>query len=155
MADAAPGGPERVPLGGVGHGEGRKKALYDAGVRPEDLAAFVPHQANGRIIDEFAKQLGLPDTVKIARDIETTGNTSAASIPLATTSRLLQENPELSGGLSLQIGFGAGLVYAAQVVVLPELVYVAIDLWRFPEPTDQYSHNQGEITWHSAPKQAS
>lgn len=95
-----------------------KKALEDAGVQPEDLAAFVPHQANGRIIDEFAKQLGLPDTVKIARDIETTGNTSAASIPLATH-RLLEENPELSGGLSLQIGFGAGLVYAAQVVVLP------------------------------------
>ncbi|HLT67832.1 MAG TPA: beta-ketoacyl-ACP synthase III [Microbacterium sp.] len=95
-----------------------KKALDDAGVKPEELAAFVPHQANGRIIDEFAKQLGLPDTVKIARDIETTGNTSAASIPLATH-RLLEENPELSGGLSLQIGFGAGLVYAAQVVVLP------------------------------------
>ncbi|MTE23839.1 MULTISPECIES: beta-ketoacyl-ACP synthase III [Microbacterium] len=95
-----------------------KKALDDAGVAPEDLAAFVPHQANGRIIDEFAKQLGLPDTVKIGRDIETTGNTSAASIPLATH-RLLEENPELSGGLSLQIGFGAGLVYAAQVVVLP------------------------------------
>lgn len=95
-----------------------KKALNDAGVAPEDLAAFVPHQANGRIIDEFAKQLGLPDTVAVARDIETTGNTSAASIPLATH-RLLEENPELSGGLSLQIGFGAGLVYAAQVVVLP------------------------------------
>ncbi|GGF30270.1 beta-ketoacyl-[acyl-carrier-protein] synthase III [Microbacterium sorbitolivorans] len=95
-----------------------KKALDDAGVKPEDLAAFVPHQANGRIIDEFAKQLGLPDTVKIARDIETTGNTSAASVPLATH-RLLEENPDLSGGLSLQIGFGAGLVYAAQVVVLP------------------------------------
>ena len=95
-----------------------KQALDDAGVAPEDLAAFVPHQANGRIIDEFAKQLGLPDSVKIARDIETTGNTSAASIPLATH-RLLQEHPELSGGLSLQIGFGAGLVYAAQVVVLP------------------------------------
>lgn len=95
-----------------------KKALDDAGVAPEDLAAFVPHQANGRIIDEFAKQLGLPDTVAVARDIETTGNTSAASIPLATH-RLLEENPELSGGLSLQIGFGAGLVYAAQVVVLP------------------------------------
>ncbi|GAB3270895.1 beta-ketoacyl-ACP synthase III [Microbacterium lacusdiani] len=95
-----------------------KQALEAAGVQPEDLAAFIPHQANMRIIDEFAKQLGLPDTVKIARDIETTGNTSAASIPLATH-RLLEENPELSGGLALQIGFGAGLVFAAQVVVLP------------------------------------
>ncbi|GGD38996.1 beta-ketoacyl-[acyl-carrier-protein] synthase III [Microbacterium faecale] len=95
-----------------------KKALDEAGVDVADLAAFVPHQANGRIIDEFAKQLGLPESVAIARDIETTGNTSAASIPLATH-RLLEERPELSGGLSLQIGFGAGLVYAAQVVVLP------------------------------------
>jgi len=95
-----------------------RQALEAAGVEASDLAAFVPHQANMRIIDEFAKQLKLPDTVVIGRDIETTGNTSAASIPLATH-RLLQEHPELSGGLALQIGFGAGLVFAAQVVVLP------------------------------------
>lgn len=95
-----------------------KEALDRAGVTADQLSAFVPHQANMRIIDEFAKQLGLPDTVVIARDIATTGNTSAASIPLATH-RLLEEHPELSGGLSLQIGFGAGLVFGAQVVVLP------------------------------------
>ena len=95
-----------------------KQALEQAGVTSDQLAAFVPHQANMRIVDEFAKQLGLPDTVVIARDIATTGNTSAASIPLATH-RLLEEHPELSGGLSLQIGFGAGLVFGAQVVVLP------------------------------------
>jgi len=95
-----------------------RQALEAAGVEASDLAAFVPHQANMRIIDEFAKQLKLPDTVVIGRDIETTGNTSAASIPLATH-RLLQEHPELSGGLALQIGFGAGLVFSAQVVVLP------------------------------------
>ncbi|OCG75784.1 beta-ketoacyl-ACP synthase III [Microbacterium sediminis] len=95
-----------------------KQTLENAGVKPEDLAAFIPHQANMRIVDEFAKQLGLPDTVAIADDITTTGNTSAASIPLAAH-RLLQERPELSGGLALQIGFGAGLVFAAQVVVLP------------------------------------
>jgi 3-oxoacyl-[acyl-carrier-protein] synthase III len=95
-----------------------RQALEAAGVEASDLAAFVPHQANMRIIDELAKQLKLPDTVIIGRDIETTGNTSAASIPLATH-RLLQEHPELSGGLALQIGFGAGLVFGAQVVVLP------------------------------------
>lgn len=95
-----------------------KKALEVAGVTADDLAAFIPHQANMRIIDEFAKQLKLPESVVIARDIATTGNTSAASIPLATH-RLLQEHPELSGGLALQIGFGAGLVFGAQVVVLP------------------------------------
>ena len=95
-----------------------KQALEAAGVTPDQLAAFVPHQANMRIIDELAKQLKLPETVMIGRDIETTGNTSAASIPLATH-RLLEEHPELSGGLALQIGFGAGLVFGAQVVVLP------------------------------------
>ncbi|AZS43734.1 beta-ketoacyl-ACP synthase III [Microbacterium oleivorans] len=95
-----------------------RQAIEAAGITADDLAAFVPHQANMRIIDEFAKQLKLPDTVVIGRDIETTGNTSAASIPLATH-RLLEEHPELSGGLALQIGFGAGLVFGAQVVVLP------------------------------------
>ncbi|QPZ40072.1 beta-ketoacyl-ACP synthase III [Paramicrobacterium chengjingii] len=95
-----------------------RQAIEDAGIAPSDLAAFVPHQANMRIIDEFAKQLGLPDSVVIARDIESTGNTSAASIPLATH-RLLQGHPELSGGFALQIGFGAGLVFGAQIIVLP------------------------------------
>ena len=95
-----------------------QQALDAAGIEASDLAAFVPHQANMRIIDEFAKQLGLPETVVVARDIATTGNTSAASIPLATH-RLLEEQPGLSGGLALQIGFGAGLVFGAQVVVLP------------------------------------
>ena len=95
-----------------------RQTLDEAGVRPEDLAAFIPHQANMRIVDEFAKQLGLPESVAIARDIAEAGNTSAASIPLAMH-RLLEERPELSGGLALQIGFGAGLVYGAQVVRLP------------------------------------
>ena len=95
-----------------------RQALEVAGVTADDLAAFIPHQANMRIIDEFAKQLGLSESVLIGRDIAETGNTSAASIPLATH-RLLSEHPELSGKLALQIGFGAGLVYAAQVVRLP------------------------------------
>ena len=95
-----------------------QQALDAAGVTSDELAAFIPHQANMRIIDEFAKQLKLPESVVVARDIATTGNTSAASIPLATH-RLLDEHPELSGGLALQIGFGAGLVFGAQVVRLP------------------------------------
>ena len=95
-----------------------QQALEAAGVQAEDLVAFIPHQANMRIIDEMVKKLKLPETVTVARDIADAGNTSAASIPLATH-RLLQENPELSGGLALQIGFGAGLVFGAQVIVLP------------------------------------
>jgi 3-oxoacyl-[acyl-carrier-protein] synthase-3 len=95
-----------------------KEAVEKSGLQPEDLTAFVPHQANMRIIDEFAKQLGLPESVLVARDIQTTGNTSAASIPLAMH-RLLEEHPEASGGYALEIGFGAGLVFGAQVVRMP------------------------------------
>jgi len=95
-----------------------QEALDAAGITAADLAAFIPHQANMRIINEFAKQLNVPDSVVIARDIETTGNTSAASVPLAMH-RVLAENPGLSGGYALIIGFGAGLVYAAQIVRLP------------------------------------
>jgi 3-oxoacyl-[acyl-carrier-protein] synthase-3 len=95
-----------------------QQALDAAGITAADLSAFIPHQANMRIINEFAKQLNVPESVVIARDIETTGNTSAASVPLAMH-RVLAENPELSGGYALIIGFGAGLVYAAQIVRLP------------------------------------
>lgn len=95
-----------------------RQTLEASGIEPSDLAAFIPHQANMRIIDEFAKQLKLPETVAIARDIEMQGNTSAASIPLAMHA-LLEEQPELSGKLALTIGFGAGVVYGSQVVVLP------------------------------------
>ncbi len=95
-----------------------KKALEVAGVQAEDLTAMVTHQANIRIIDELAKQLKLPESVVIARDIIYTGNTSAASIPLAMHA-LLESGEVKSGGLALQIGFGAGLAFGAQVVVLP------------------------------------
>jgi 3-oxoacyl-[acyl-carrier-protein] synthase-3 len=95
-----------------------RKILADSQVTPDQLAAFVPHQANLRITNAMVKELRLPPEVTVARDIVTTGNTSAASIPLAMT-RMLQENPELSGGIALQLGFGAGLAYAGQVVILP------------------------------------
>ena len=93
-------------------------ALDQAGIKADDLAAFIPHQANMRIIDALVKQLKLPPDLAVARDIAETGNTSAASIPLATQ-RMLDSGEAPHGGLALQIGFGAGLVYAAQVVVLP------------------------------------
>lgn len=95
-----------------------RQALEVAGVKAEDLAAIVTHQANIRIIDELAKQLEVPENVVIARDIVYTGNTSAASIPLAMHA-LLESGAVKSGGLALEIGFGAGLAFGAQVVVLP------------------------------------
>ncbi|GAA1669415.1 ketoacyl-ACP synthase III [Streptomyces yatensis] len=95
-----------------------QQALDEAGVAPEDLDAFIPHQANMRIIDSMIKTLKLPEHVTVARDVETTGNTSAASIPLAME-RLLATGQAKSGDTALVIGFGAGLVYAATVVTLP------------------------------------
>jgi len=95
-----------------------QKALDAAGITVEDLAAFIPHQANMRIIDALIKELRIPEQVAIARDIAQTGNTSAASIPLAMD-RMLSEGQVASGGLALLIGFGAGLSYSAQVVELP------------------------------------
>jgi 3-oxoacyl-[acyl-carrier-protein] synthase-3 len=95
-----------------------RKALEVAGITADQLDAFIPHQANMRIIDAMVKTLELPAGVPVARDIRETGNTSAASIPLAME-RMLESGEVKSGGLALLIGFGAGLVYAAQVVRLP------------------------------------
>ena len=94
------------------------EALDRAGVRPEDLDVFVPHQANMRITDAMFRALKLPDTVVVGRDIAYQGNTSAASIPLAIEA-LLTSGEARSGQTCLIIGFGAGLVYAGQVIVLP------------------------------------
>lgn len=94
------------------------KAIELAGVTPSDLKAFVPHQANLRIIESMAKDMKLAPDILIADDIRTNGNTSAASIPLAMDA-LLQAHPEMHGELALIIGYGAGLAYAAQVVKLP------------------------------------
>jgi len=94
------------------------QAIELAGIKPNELKAFVPHQANMRIIESMAKDMKLALDIIIADDIKTNGNTSAASIPLAMES-LLEKNPELHGQLALIIGYGAGLAYAAQVVKLP------------------------------------
>lgn len=99
-------------------GPAAQKALDLAGVRADELGAFVPHQANLRIVESLVKTLKLPPSVVVARDIETQGNTSSASIPLAL-SALLQGGQVQSGQPALFIGFGAGLTYAAQVVEIP------------------------------------
>jgi 3-oxoacyl-[acyl-carrier-protein] synthase-3 len=95
-----------------------RRALDLAGLRPQDVAAFTPPQANGRIIDSVARELELPEGVAVAREVVSVGNTSAASIPLAMED-LLSSVALPSGSPALLVGFGAGLVHAAQVVVLP------------------------------------
>jgi 3-oxoacyl-[acyl-carrier-protein] synthase-3 len=94
------------------------EAMDAAGVSPEDLDVFAPHQANMRITDAMFRALKLPSDVVVARDIAFQGNTSAASIPLAIEA-LLESGEAKSGQTCLIIGFGAGLVYAGQVIILP------------------------------------
>jgi 3-oxoacyl-[acyl-carrier-protein] synthase III len=124
----APGGPRMPHLTMEGNAVFRwavyemakvaREAIDAAGITPDDLDVFVPHQANMRITEAMARALKLPASVVTARDIVEQGNTSAASIPLAIE-RLLETGQARSGDLALLIGFGAGLVYAAQVVRIP------------------------------------
>jgi 3-oxoacyl-[acyl-carrier-protein] synthase-3 len=91
-----------------------RSACTAAGIEPTDLAAFVPHQANQRIVDAVARRLGATSAV-VADDIADTGNTSAASVPLAL-GRLRDEGRVAAGDRALLLAFGAGLTWAGQVV---------------------------------------
>lgn len=95
-----------------------RESLDKAGITADQLDAFIPHQANNRITDALIRALDLPAHVPVARDIITTGNTSAASIPLAMD-RMLEAGEIPHGGNALLVGFGAGLVFASQVVKIP------------------------------------
>lgn len=94
-----------------------RAACEKAGVEPGELGGFVPHQANLRIIEPIARKLGVNSDV-VARDIVESGNTSAASIPLAL-SKMIERGEVKSGTPVLLVGFGGGLTYAGQVVRCP------------------------------------
>jgi 3-oxoacyl-[acyl-carrier-protein] synthase-3 len=94
-----------------------KEACRRAGIDPTELTAFIPHQANLRIIESIARKLGAPQAI-VADDIVTSGNTSSASIPLAL-SRMAERGELPSGSPALLLGFGAGICYAAQVITVP------------------------------------
>ena len=95
-----------------------RQAMDAAGVRPDEIDVFLPHQANSRINEVLAKGLELRPDAVVANDIEHTGNTSAASIPLAMA-EVLATGAAKAGDFALLLGYGAGLSYAAQVVRLP------------------------------------
>ncbi|WP_406175406.1 beta-ketoacyl-ACP synthase III [Streptomyces sp. NBC_00996] len=94
-----------------------RKACERAGLAPEDLAAVVLHQANLRIIEPLAMKIGAVNAV-VARDVTDSGNTSAASIPLAL-SKLVERGEISTGDPVLLFGFGGNLSYAGQVVRCP------------------------------------
>jgi 3-oxoacyl-[acyl-carrier-protein] synthase-3 len=93
------------------------EACRRAGVTPADITAFIPHQANLRIIEAIARKLGIPRD-RVADDIITAGNTSSASVPLALA-RMAEQGKLQPGTPALLIAFGAGLSYASQVITVP------------------------------------
>ncbi|GHG60235.1 beta-ketoacyl-ACP synthase III [Streptomyces griseocarneus] len=95
-----------------------REACRRAGITPADLAGVVTHQANLRIIEAVTRRLGLPEHVVIAKDVVDSGNTSAASVPLAL-SRLTESGELPPGGPVLLLAFGGGLSWAGQVVTCP------------------------------------
>ncbi|ANZ20800.1 beta-ketoacyl-acyl-carrier-protein synthase I [Streptomyces noursei ATCC 11455] len=84
----------------------------------DDVAAFVPHQANWKLIQRVVKALEVPEKVVVADDVRFTGNTSSASVPLALH-RLIETGRVRSGEWAVLVGFGAGLAYAGQAVRIP------------------------------------
>ncbi|WP_269854114.1 beta-ketoacyl-ACP synthase III [Streptomyces sp. RPT161] len=95
-----------------------QEACRRAGFSPADLVGVVTHQANLRIIEAVVRQLGLRDEAVVARDVVESGNTSAASVPLAL-SKLVERGEITSGGPVLLLAFGGGLSWTAQVVMCP------------------------------------
>ena len=90
------------------------KSMNAAGVTADDIALVVPHQANIRIIEAACSRLGVP-MERTAVVLDRTGNTSAASIPLALADAL--DNGRVANGdLVLLVGFGAGMTAASAVL---------------------------------------
>lgn len=90
------------------------RVLEEAGLTPEDVDLFVPHQANLRIIESAAKRLKLPPE-KVFINVQKYGNTSGGSIPLGL-SEAVQEGRLKPGMLVMTVGFGAGLVWGANLI---------------------------------------
>ncbi len=94
--------------------ESAEKVLDEAGVKPGEVALFVPHQANIRIIEAVTQRLGLP-MERAAIVLDRTGNTSSASIPYALCAAA-DAGRLADGDLVLFSGFGAGMTWASALV---------------------------------------
>jgi len=114
-------------------GKALRQAIQEAGLTKDDIDLFIPHQANKRIIDKAARDVGLPEE-KVFMNIEHYGNTSAASVPIALCEALEQGRAKVGDTLAL-IAFGAGLTWASAVVkIAPRLEPVPISAGRLRAP---------------------
>ncbi len=91
-----------------------QKALSRNGYGVDDLALFIPHQANLRIINAVGKRLGVPQD-RVFVNLERYGNTSAASIPIALA-EAKAEGRLRAGDLVLLVAFGAGLTWGSALM---------------------------------------
>jgi len=91
-----------------------KEALDQAGMKVEDLDLVIPHQANYRIIEAAARGLHLPMD-KFMINLDRYGNTSTASIPIATV-EAAEQGKLKRGNKIVFVGFGAGLTWGAAAV---------------------------------------
>jgi 3-oxoacyl-[acyl-carrier-protein] synthase-3 len=91
-----------------------KRTVYQAGLTPDDIDLFIPHQANARIIEAAARQMRVP-LDKFYMNLDRYGNTSAASVPLAMV-EAIEEGRLKDGDLVAMCAFGAGLTWASVVM---------------------------------------
>jgi 3-oxoacyl-[acyl-carrier-protein] synthase-3 len=94
--------------------ESARIVLHEAGIETGDVALFIPHQANRRIIDAVGSRLGLRDD-QVYINVDRVGNTSAASIPIALD-EALQKGLVKDGSTILFAAFGTGLTWGAAVI---------------------------------------
>lgn len=95
-------------------GSSLKRTIYQAGLTPDDIDLFIPHQANARIIEAAARQMRVP-LDKFYLNLDRYGNTSAASVPLALV-EAIEEGCLKDGDLVAMCAFGAGLTWATAVM---------------------------------------
>ncbi|UYQ77730.1 ketoacyl-ACP synthase III [Glutamicibacter sp. JL.03c] len=95
-----------------------QEIIERAGLQPEEIDGIILHQANLRIIEPLAEKIGAPKA-RVAIDVVYSGNTSAASVPLALSKMMASDEPLPSGSKALLFAFGGGLAYAGQVITIP------------------------------------
>lgn len=96
-------------------GQSSVDVVKKAGLNPEDVDLFVPHQANTRIIDAAAKRLGIKDSNKVYINLPQYGNTSSASVPIALV-EAKEKGLVNNGDIIVLVAFGAGLTWASTVI---------------------------------------
>jgi 3-oxoacyl-[acyl-carrier-protein] synthase-3 len=120
------------------------EAIGRSGLSIDDIDLFIPHQANERIIEVAAKQLGI-SMDKVFVNIDKYGNTSAASIPIALTEALEQGRCK-EGDKIVLVGFGAGLTWASAVVQLGVAEEDQMTMWHWvPMTTVRRAQNRMKV----------